>query len=958
MAIFYVNQNATGDNDGSSWINAYSDLQDALAVATANDEIWVADGTYKPTNDGDRNSSFVIPSGVEIYGGFAGGETNREQRNWINHSTILSGNIGSENVQTDNSYHVVGISNTTNTTILDGFTISDGNADGGGSSGKNDGGGIYSFRDSNATLKNLIVSNNLATDDGGGFYYAGGGSPNLINVTFSNNFANDRGGAIYVFGDSLSVENGLFIENESQSGGAIALRDGTFNVAEILNSTFYNNQANEGSAIIYSFNSSQGSGTLTIENSIFSNNSGSDSNNQIVSGGRGTNIVNNSIVEGGYDGSGTNIIDADPLFFDTENNDLRLRRNSPGVDAGNNNVVDETTDIITNPRIFNDTVDIGAYEYGVFMSIDDTTLVEGDDGTTNAAFTVTLLDSLGEATAEEVSVNYETVDDTATASSDYTTTEGTLVFSVGETTKTINIPILGDELIENHEKFFLELSGLNGNAILSDSRGIGTITNDDLPREITIADASVDEGDEGETAIEFTISLNESYIEDITVDYDVFEDTATPGDYIDTEGTVTFAPGETEQTISVLVSGDLEIEADETFALQLSNPNENGVIVDESGIGTITNDDLPREITIADASVDEGDEGETAIEFTISLNESYIEDITVDYDVFEDTATPGDYIDTEGTVTFAPGETEQTISILVSGDLEIETNETFGLQLINPSDNAVIIDERATGTITNDDRRKVKISDATIGEGDGGEQIVNFSIALNESFSERITVDYNITQNNATSEAFTGTATFEPGETEKAISVELSSDPNSAENENFFVQLNSPSDNALIEEGSELVTVESTPLTSTINRFQNSDIPGTYIFAGEAESEGIRDNFSNFEEEGLAFKVADEPGDDLIPLYRFQSTLTPGTYIFAGEAERQSINANFSDSFNEEGLAFYVYGVGSEQGTEFIRFQNEERPGTYLFAGPNEAESIRNNFPNFIEEGAAFKVGI
>ncbi|VEP14524.1 hypothetical protein H1P_270017 [Hyella patelloides LEGE 07179] len=147
-------------------------------------------------------------------------------------------------------------------------------------------------------------------------------------------------------------------------------------------------------------------------------------------------------------------------------------------------------------------------------------------------------------------------------------------------------------------------------------------------------------------------------------------------------------------------------------------------------------------------------------------------------------------------------------------------------------------------------------------------------------------------------------------------------------------------------------------LDTSINRFQNMDIPGTYLYAGESESEAIREDFPDFTEEGLAFKVAVESGEDLIPLYRFQSNTTPGTYLYAGESERININDNFTEEFTEEGLAFYVYGAGTGQGNTFYRFQNENKPGTYLFAGEAERESILADFPNFIEEGAAFEVGV
>ena len=147
-------------------------------------------------------------------------------------------------------------------------------------------------------------------------------------------------------------------------------------------------------------------------------------------------------------------------------------------------------------------------------------------------------------------------------------------------------------------------------------------------------------------------------------------------------------------------------------------------------------------------------------------------------------------------------------------------------------------------------------------------------------------------------------------------------------------------------------------LDTDINRFQNQDVPGTYLYAGEEESQQIRENFPNFVEEGLAFRVADEPEGDLLSFYRFQSTTTPGTYLYAGEGERASINENFSESFVEEGFAFAAYGCGSGVGDAVYRFQNSDRPGTYLFAGAEERTSILANFPNFVEEGCAFHVDL
>jgi subtilisin-like proprotein convertase family protein len=147
-------------------------------------------------------------------------------------------------------------------------------------------------------------------------------------------------------------------------------------------------------------------------------------------------------------------------------------------------------------------------------------------------------------------------------------------------------------------------------------------------------------------------------------------------------------------------------------------------------------------------------------------------------------------------------------------------------------------------------------------------------------------------------------------------------------------------------------------LESDIFRFQNETIPGTYLYVGNEEAQNIRENFDKFTEEGLAFQVAVEPNDDLMPIYRFQSIANSGTYLLAGKRERESINNNFADSFIEEGLAFYVYGADSNFGETVYRFRNLDRPGTYLYVTETERENILDNYSNFVEEGAAFKVDV
>lgn len=233
--ILFVKQGEEGDC--FSWDTA-CDLQDALALAEAGDQVWVAAGIYKPTTDTDRTATFLLKSGVAIYGGFAGTETSLTERDWETNLTTLSGDIGTEAVNTDNSYHVVTGSNVNDTTVLDGFTISGGNA-----SAEPVphiyGGGMY-ISDGNPTLSNLVFHANTAAYGGGMFN--SGGNPTLTNVIFSANttWENGTGGGMYNYQCSPVLINVSFSENTSLWGGGIY---NNYSSPEIINATFFGNIA-------------------------------------------------------------------------------------------------------------------------------------------------------------------------------------------------------------------------------------------------------------------------------------------------------------------------------------------------------------------------------------------------------------------------------------------------------------------------------------------------------------------------------------------------------------------------------------------------------------------------------------------------------------------------------------------------------------------------------------------
>jgi hypothetical protein len=228
VAIF-VDSTASGADNGTSWTDAYTSLQAALAAAVAGNEIWVAAGTYKPTTTADRTISFALKNGVGVYGGFAGTETLLSQRNPAANVTILSGDIGTEGVTTDNSYHVVTSDSTvTATGILDGFTVTAGRADG-GADPTDRGGGVY-INQGSPTFTRCIFSNNYAGNRGGGVRVAAG-SPSFTDCVFQGNFAGQAGaglGAASV--GSMQIRGCIFRSNtvgNSTGGGGIEATDNT-----------------------------------------------------------------------------------------------------------------------------------------------------------------------------------------------------------------------------------------------------------------------------------------------------------------------------------------------------------------------------------------------------------------------------------------------------------------------------------------------------------------------------------------------------------------------------------------------------------------------------------------------------------------------------------------------------------------------------------------------------------
>jgi Calx-beta domain/FG-GAP-like repeat len=335
------------------------------------------------------------------------------------------------------------------------------------------------------------------------------------------------------------------------------------------------------------------------------------------------------------------------------------------------------------------------------VSINDVTVTEGNTGTTNATFTI----SLSKASSQDVTVHYQTADGTADGS-DYTGTSGDVTILAGQTTYLVTIDVTGDRLAEPTETFAVNLSA-PVNATICNGQGIGTIL-DDEPY-VSINDVTVTEGT-GTSSVNATFKVSLSAVSDVdvTVHYDTANITATAGsDYTAGSGDVTIPAGQTSRTFTVAVKGDRLAEPTETFAVNLSAPT-NATIGDGQGIGTIL-DNEPR-ISISDVTKSEGTtkgnaKKTTLFTFTVTLSAAYDQAVTMSFRTVDGTATTGDsdYIARTGTLTFAPGETTKTITIEVNGDNKKEGNETFYLDLTGLSSNGLFTKSRGVGTILNDD---------------------------------------------------------------------------------------------------------------------------------------------------------------------------------------------------------------------------------------------------------------
>lgn len=404
-AIRFVNGSlATGVGNGTSWANAYRGgdaLAQAMAASVAGDEIWVAAGTYRASLAGLRTATHTLKTGVGVYGGFGGTESLREQRNVAKFPAIVTGDLllndaGSANL-TDNSFHVFVGTGAAATSILDGFTIRSGYANGLNASDQDKGGGLLIVGSGAPVVRNCVFTANRCTF-GGGAVYIFNAAGTFSDCRFESNVGGSFGGAFDMNAVAAGFDRCLFLSNSAARAGACESYGGS--QTRYTNCVFRGNSAtgsNGGGAIwigtssvVTARNCTIASNTATVLAGGVINTGGTSSfancilwanagpggttvGNQITNSG-GSTLASYCIVQGDY--AGTANLASDPLFVSSATGDFRLQPGSGAIDSGSNPLatVGSTTDFAGQPRYRDDPnavnsgtgtaplIDRGAYE--------------------------------------------------------------------------------------------------------------------------------------------------------------------------------------------------------------------------------------------------------------------------------------------------------------------------------------------------------------------------------------------------------------------------------------------------------------------------------------------------------------------------------------------------------------------------------------------------------------------
>jgi chitinase len=423
------------------------------------------------------------------------------------------------------------------------------------------------------------------------------------------------------------------------------------------------------------------------------------------------------------------------------------------------------------------------------VSVTSLSQAEGNSGTTPFPFTI----SLAAPAAEAVTVTYATADGTGTAGTDYQATSGTLSFAAGVTSQNVTVPVIGNTTPQPDRTFYLTATGPQNSA-----QGTGTILDDDPDPLVSISSVMLPPGTSGTTAFNFTVSLSSASTQTVSVPYATADGTAVAGtDYQAQSGTLNFLPGQTSQPISVLVNGNPTVGPDKVFYVNLTGATH-GRLLTSQGVGTILNESLG--LSINDVTLVQPTTGVTSADFLVTLSAAAPFPVTVNYTAIQfgqnTNAAPGqDYLPISGSLTFAPGQTSQTVSVPVFGEYYSEANETFGVKL-SGAGGATITRTTGTATLINTTPLTLAVTNVTQLEGNSGLTAFVFTVTLTGAPHEQtVSVQYATADGTAKAgtdyQGASGTVLLKPYQTKVTITVSVNGNTTVEPDKTFFLNLTS-----------------------------------------------------------------------------------------------------------------------------------------------------------------------
>ncbi|HUW83262.1 MAG TPA: Calx-beta domain-containing protein, partial [Phycisphaerae bacterium] len=414
---------------------------------------------------------------------------------------------------------------------------------------------------------------------------------------------------------------------------------------------------------------------------------------------------------------------------------------------------------------------------------------------------VSLAVSLSSSSQDTVTVDYAVTGGDATGGGvDYTLAAGTLTFDPNDVSKTIDIAIVDDGLVEADETIEVTLSNPTGATLGANTVHTYTILDNDVVVPEVQFDLISSSGDEGVATVNLSVSLDQSTAATVTVDYAVTGGTAVdPDDYSIAGTQLTFNPGVTQQDIVITVVNDGLVESDETIEVTLSNPSNATLGANTVHTYTINDNDVYPTVEF-DLVSSSGDESVATVNLSVSLGGAYGQTVTVDYAVTGGTATGGgvDYTLAAGTLTFDPNDVNETINITIVDDGLVEADETIEVTLSNPSNATLGTNTVHTYTINNNDAYPAVQFDLTASSGDESVTPASLAVSLSAAYVETVTVDYAVTGGTATGGGVdytlaAGTLTFDPNDVGKTIAISVVDDALVEADETIEVTLSNPS---------------------------------------------------------------------------------------------------------------------------------------------------------------------